>query len=112
MTEQIPTHIWLDSQIRRLSLLGHYVMIVRRGNPSSGTIILQCRYRDGTSHIYTQTRDATGELAWLTALSGNAVADRDADAYIRDAIAFDPDAWAVEIAWDNKGTVPFEGRIV
>ena len=112
--DQIPTHIWLDGQIRRLAAQGVFATVIKRGNPASGAIILQCRYRDGNSHVYTQVRDARGQLAWLPAMAGNAVADMAADAYIRDAIAFDADAWAVEIECDDtgKGRLPFEGQIV
>lgn len=109
MSDRIPTHIWLDGQIRRLAALGVPAMVIKRGNPASGTIILQCRARGGGSRVFTQARDANAALIWLPALSGKSVADAAADAYIRDAIAFDADAWAIEIEWDAADTLPFEG---
>ncbi len=110
MTGEIPTHIWLDGQIRRLAATGVYATVIKRGNPASGTLILQCRGRDGHSQVYTQARDAQSRLIWLPAMAGKSVADSEADAYIQGAIAFDADAWAVEVEWNDPDTVPFEGQ--
>lgn len=94
---RLPTSLWVDAEMRRLQTAGVYVTLLNKGNAASGTMILKLRRRFGISHVYTQARDGAGRLCWLPALNGEAVADEAADAYIRSALRFDPDAWALEI---------------
>jgi hypothetical protein len=98
----LPTGLWLDGELRRLQAQGVYITLIHKGNHASGTILLQMRRRGGVSALYSQARAANGKLAWLPAFNGEEVADDKADAYIRQALAFDSDAWAVEIETDDK----------
>lgn len=108
---RLPTALWVEAEMRRLQSQGVFVTLLNKGNHASGSVILQLRRRGGISHIYTQARDVQGRLGWLPALNGEAVADMDADAYIRRALAFDADAWALEIETD-AADIPLDGKII
>lgn len=61
--------------------------------------------------MFTQSRNLDGALAWLPALNGDAVAERDADNFIDRQVGYDPDVWVVEIE-DKQGRRWFEGDLI
>ncbi len=61
--------------------------------------------------MLTQTRDASGRMAWLAAKAGALMEEEEADAYIERAVKRDPDLWVIEIE-TRSGEHPFEGRVL
>ena len=109
--DRLPTEIWLQAYLRRCSVAGMAATVVRRGDRSSGMVLLKInRLGDGCS-LLTQTRDLEGRIAWLRAASGALMPESEADAYIERAVRRDPDLWVVEIE-SRSGEHPFEGRIL
>ena len=47
--------------------------------------------------MLTQTRDASGQMAWLAAKAGALMEEEEADAYIERAVKRDPDLWVIEL---------------
>jgi hypothetical protein len=75
-------------------------VVVRRGDPDAGAIILRLNRLDGTSHVFSQARTPAGVLAWARATGSDAegrLANAEADAYIERQRKFDPDLWVLEI---------------
>jgi hypothetical protein len=108
---RLPTHIWLQAHIRRLSIEGIPVAVVHRGEAAGGSVLLKLNQLDLGCRVLSQARGADGALGWLAAFEGKSVAEPEADAYIARAISRDPDLWVVEIE-DRAGRHPFEGRLL
>lgn len=97
-TEQrIPTHLWLEAEIRRLSADGCGVYVVNRGDKAGGVVLQKISDLSGQCKLLIQQRDLLGKLVWINALQEDVVEEKEADAYARRAIERDPDLWVVEI---------------
>jgi hypothetical protein len=98
MTEnRIPTHLWLEAEIRRLSGLGTGVYVIARGDSSGGMVLQKISDMAGQCRLLIQQRDFSGKLVWQNALEREIVTEADADAYIARARKRDPDLWVVEV---------------
>ena len=86
-------------------------MLVRRGEPERGTVLLKLNLLEAGCRVLTQARDLDGRLGWLIALDGRTVPETEADAYIDRAVNRDPDLWVIEIE-DRTGRNPFDGTVI
>lgn len=94
---RIPTHLWVEAEIRRLSTLGIGVYVVTRGDKSGGMVLQKISNLEGQCRLLGQQRDLLGHLVWINALQDDLIDESEADAYIRRAMERDPDLWVVEI---------------
>ena len=99
---RLPTSLWVEAHVRQCSTEGVPVYVARRGDGSSGTVLLKLNQLEQGCRVLTQMRDMEGRLGWLSALGKDLVAEEDADAYLARAAARDPDLWVVEIE-DREG---------
>jgi hypothetical protein len=109
--ERLPTELWVQVHLRRLSAAATPAALVRRGEPERGTVLLKLNLLESGCRILTQARDLDGRLGWLAALAGNLVPEAEADAYIARAVERDPDLWVIEIE-DRNGHNPFDGKLI
>ncbi len=72
-------------------------MVMRRGDPDAGSIIIRLDRLDGTCVLLSQIRDANGERCWLQIGGDDILTDSDATAYIEKRAAMDPDIWVLDI---------------
>ena len=107
--DRLPTDVWVMAHVRRCNADGIPAVIVRKGEAKGGTLMLKLNLLDGGCRVLSQMRDLDGNLGWLAAFDGGAVAEREADDYIARAVARDPDLWVIEIE-HRDGWHPFEGR--
>ena len=96
-TARIPTHVWVEAEIRRLSDSGVGVYVAARGDKTGGMVLQKIGNLDGQCRLMGLQRDLLGKLVWINALQDDVVEEREADAYIKRAIERDPDLWVVEI---------------
>jgi len=108
---RVPTELWLQAHLRRLSIEGIAAVVVHRGEAMGGSVLLKLNQRDLGCRVLSQARGVDGALGWLAAFEGKAVDEPAADAYITRAIGRDPDLWVVEID-DRDGRHPFEGKLL
>jgi hypothetical protein len=107
---RLPTSLWVMAVVRRCNAEGRPVMVVRRGEPSGGLVLLKLNRLDGTLEVLTQQREPdSGALGWFTALGGKPAPEAEAEAYIARALKRDPDLWVIEVE-DRRGENPFPGR--
>lgn len=110
MTEaRVKAGLWVSMALRLGDQAGRPGVVIRRGDPDAGGILMVLRNRAGVI-ILSQVR-AGEEAAWLRATGEAPVSDADADAYIARQLRFDPDLWVIE--FDAPDMIPpFEARIV
>lgn len=99
---RLKAEIWVKALIRRCEVAGAAAMVVRRGDATSGTVLVKVNRLDRTAMVYAPARAGDGSLVWLPGTGSSPVAEADADAYIERQRKFDPDLWVVEIE-DREG---------
>ena len=94
---RIPTHLWVEAELRRLSGEGVGVYVAARGDKTGGMVIQKVSDMGGNCRLRGQQRDLLGKLVWINILQDDIVPESEADAYIKRAVERDPDLWVVEI---------------
>ena len=65
MTElRIKAGIWVSMALRMGSTSGHYGVVIRKGDPDAGGILVVLR-NDKDVCVLSQLRSGQGELAWM-----------------------------------------------
>ena len=97
----LSTDIWASALIRRAEQAGAFAMVVKKGDPSAGAVLVKTLdRRKGVVRLYAEATRADGERVWMR--PAKAEAESDLDAYVARALARDPDLWVVEID-DTEG---------
>ncbi|MGV8996365.1 MAG: DUF1491 family protein [Parvibaculaceae bacterium] len=94
---RLKAEIWVKALIRRCEVEGAAAMVVRRGDATSGVVLVKINQLDGMATILTPTRAGDGSFVWLRGTGAAPVPEKDADAYVERQRKFDPDLWVVEI---------------
>lgn len=101
--------LWVKMALRRADQAGRPGVVVRKGDPDSGGILVLLRGREGLV-VLSQMRAADGELAWMRGTGASPVDEAAADAYVARQVRFDPDLWVVEFEAADL-VPPFEARL-
>ena len=111
MTEaRIKAGIWVQTALRLGNASGRYGVVLRRGDPDAGGVLVVLRGRDGMV-VLGRITTAGGEAAWLRGTGPAPVTEADADAYVARRVRSDPDLWVLE--FDSPDLLPpFEARMV
>jgi hypothetical protein len=112
MSGRLPTGLWVSAHVARCSSLGMPVVVVRRGDPYRGVVIVKQHRLGAGFRVVTQSRDLDGRLTWQPVLDGALVAEADADEFIERQVAYDPDLWIIEIEMKAGDEDPFLGPVV
>lgn len=94
---RVPTHLWVEAEVRRLSDEGKGVYVLARGDRTGGIVLQKISNLSGQCRLLIQQRDLDGKMGWANVLKTEIAAESDADDYIRRARDRDPDLWVVEI---------------
>lgn len=95
--DRLKSGIWVSAQIHLCNAKGLPLVVVRKGDPDAGAILLKVVKPGTGATVLTQARTPDGELAWMKGTGADPVSDADADAYIARQLKRDPDIWVVEI---------------
>ena len=97
----LSTDIWVGALIRRAELGGAFAMVVRKGDPRAGAVLVKVVDRGaGETRLYAEATRGDGERVWMQ--PHPAADEPDLDAYAERARRIDPDLWVVEIE-DRQG---------
>jgi len=110
MREKLPTDLTVMAQMRTAALEGIPIIIRRRGDKTSGVIVLKINRLDGTSRVLTQVC-YDDEFVWSPVSSNDPMPEAEAENYLSRQIDIDPDSWILEIE-DKEGRHWFPGRVV
>ena len=92
----LSTDIWVSALIRRAELAGAFAVVVRKGDPRAGAVLVKTLdRRKGQVRLYAEATAQDGERIWMR--PAHAEDERELDAYVERAIRVDPDIWVVEI---------------
>ncbi len=110
MDDRLPTHLWVMAHIRAADAQGVSMMVLRKGDPSRGTVILKLNRLDRTFSVLVQVREED-RLRWSRGTGKDPVDEATADAYIARQTRYDPDVWVIEVE-DRHGRHWFEGEVL
>lgn len=110
MEARLKSGLWVRAVIRQCDRMTRAAVVLRKGDPDSGGILVVLRAAEGAS-VLAQARDAEGRPAWVRG-TGEAPADQaTVDAYLARQVKRDPDVWVIEIDAPDL-LPPFEARLV
>lgn len=111
MTEpRVKAGIWVSMALRLAAQAGHGAVVLQKGDPDAGGVLVVLRGREGLS-VLTQVRSATGAAAWMRGTGPAPVGEAETDAYIARQRRIDPDLWVIELDAPDL-LPPFEATIL
>jgi hypothetical protein len=111
MTDQrLSTDLYVSAHIRTAAREGVPIMVLRRGDASSGSLILKINLLNGTARVLVEARYDDARV-WSPATQSDPMDERAADDYMRRQAEIDPDAWLLEIE-DKQGRIWFPGKVI
>jgi hypothetical protein len=97
MDVRLPAALEVAGMVRRAETAGGFGMILRKGDPDSGTILVVGLDREGLGTLYERLPDPSGPRRW-TEVRRQDPADRPAfDEYLDRRKRQDGDLWIVEL---------------
>lgn len=111
----LPTRLWVQAHVARFSAQGKSVVVIRRGDPHRGVVMVKLHLLGAGFRVVAQRRDLDGVLAWETVLGATPVPEAEADAFIERQTGYDPDLWVIEFEMrpDDADTIAvFQGPVV
>jgi hypothetical protein len=108
----LSTDVWVGALIRRAEAGGAFAMVLRKGDPRAGAVLVKVlSRREGAVRLYASALRGEGETVWMQPLKD--AGDTDIEAYVERSRRRDPDLWVIEIE-DAEGrhflTEPVEDR--
>ena len=97
MTPRLKAEIWVKAHIRRCWVEDAIAVVVRRGDETSGTVLVKLNDLAGGCSVLQPAPGPEGGRIWLRATGPEPVSEQQADAYIARQVEFDPDLWVLEI---------------
>lgn len=92
----LSSDLWVSALIRRAEQGGAFAVVVRKGDPRAGAVLVKVLNREaGATRLYAEATRMDGEPVWMQ--PARSEEEPDLDAYIERAIRIDPDVWVVEI---------------
>lgn len=108
---RLKSALWVQAQIRLCDRLMISAMVLRKGDPDSGSVLLVLRRRGGLATVLAPTTTLEGERGWMRGTGPEPVPEPDADAYVQRAVARDSDLWVLEID-DREGQYRPDGPLI
>ncbi|MDZ4375791.1 MAG: DUF1491 family protein [Phenylobacterium sp.] len=97
----LSTDIWVGALIRRVEIGGGFAVVVRKGDPRAGAVLVKVLNRsDRSARLLAEATRGDGDRVWMEPAASREEAD--IDRYIERAARIDPDIWVVEID-DREG---------
>ena len=108
---RLQSAFWIKACVRRADLAGIAATVVRRGDPTSGAILIKLNRREHGCWVLAETQDKAGRRAWFRGTGSSGVTEGEADGYIDRHRRRDPDLWVLEID-DREGRCPFDDPVL
>ena len=109
--DRLPSAMWVSATLRQVNTSGGFAAVVNKGERESGSLVVRLNLLNGTSLLFTETRNLDGDLGWLPPLGPDPLPDDKVDAYVERTLTRDPDVWIVEVE-TKEGDNPFGGKTI
>lgn len=109
--ERVKSGLRVQALLWRLDRLAVAVVVRKKGDADSGSILLKLSYLDGTASVLSQVQDGAGHSVWMRATGPDPVAEDKAEAYIARSQKIDSDQWVIEIEDPKRQFSPDEGLL-
>ena len=107
---RVTTAFWVGMALRMGQGDGRFGIVIRKGDPDAGGILVMLRGPQGLS-VLSRLRDEAGETTWIRGTGPAPVDQEAADAYVARQVRIDPDLWVLEFDAPDM-LPPFEARIL
>lgn len=107
-TPRVKSSLSVSIALRRGDMMGKPGMVLRKGDPDAGGILLVLRGREGCS-VVSRVTGSDGEPTWMRATGEGPVDQEAADAYVERRVKSDPDLWVLEFETGDLA-VPFDAK--
>jgi len=104
VTDRLPTHLLVSALLRRVNDAGGMAMVMAKGDPLGGTILLILNDKGRFSGMIESGRDLDGRAALVPAGPVDSAAPDEVSAYWQRRRSRDPDLWVIDL------DIPFAQR--
>ena len=108
---RIKSGIWVQAQLRLCDRDAIPFVVVRRGDPDAGSILIKIERGQAGFLVLARGFDKDGRRVWTRATGEQPVSEADADAYLERQVKYDPDIWIVAVE-DAMGRFHPDGQLV
>ena len=107
---RVKASLTVSIALRMGDMNGKPGMVLRKGDPDAGGILVVLRGREGMT-VLSRMTDPAGGHAWIKATGATPVDQEAADTYVARQVKFDPDLWVLEFETPDM-IPPFEAKIL
>lgn len=86
--------VWIEALRRRAEAEGAFVMVVKKGDPDGGSVVIWVEKRDRKTDLYTAQTQMDGTRAWRKESDLSALAAQERLTRLK---RMDEDMWLIEI---------------
>ena len=108
MSARVKSDLWVAAQVRLCDRLTIPAVVVRKGDPDSGAILVRVEDADRKVVVWTQVTNLDGERGWMRGTGAEPVSFEEAESYVKRAIERDYDIWILDIE-DRHGRYKLDG---
>lgn len=94
---RLPAALEVSGLVRQTQAAGGFAMVLHKGEPDAGTILVVAVDRAGLGTLYERLPDPQGTRCWTAVRAQQADSRGDFDAYLDRRTQQDRDAWIVEL---------------
>jgi len=110
MEARVKAAIWVQAVLRQGNAAGRYGMVLRKGDPDAGGVLVVLHGRLGMM-VLSQSRGVAGEMVWLRGTGAEPVDQAAVDAYVQRQLGYDADLWVLEFESPDL-LPPFDDKVV
>lgn len=97
MSERLASHMLVNALVRRADASGGFATVLRKGDSTSGTIVLQCLEKGRDCGLFERIPDFSGGYRLAACGPGFEADSQQISAYLERRFRSDPDLWLVEL---------------
>lgn len=97
METRLPAHLEVSGLIRRAQARGGFAMVLHKGEPDSGTILIVILDNQGLGTLYERMPQRDGTRDWAKSKVQDANNKQEFEDYLARRQRQDPDVWIVEL---------------
>ena len=96
-TPRLPAALEVSGLVRRTQAAGGFAMVLHKGEPDAGTILVVAVDREGLGTLYERLPDPAGPRRWVAVRAQDPATRADFDDYLDRRKTQDRDVWIVEL---------------